>query len=153
MPAGTDTIPVATSSVGTGPPLMGVAAVRTVPVTFAGVAVTPLSVSLLYAFTTFEAPVAPFVAVGLLLVAIIMRVTGVVTDEVTAVVTKVEVTEPVLTTWPAVASPAVTTCVPVRTQVAAGASVGHDVDVGVSNGSVTTTLVCVTVPAFVAVIV
>ena len=40
-------MPVATSSAGTGPLLIGVAAARTVPVIFAGVAATPLSVSLL----------------------------------------------------------------------------------------------------------
>ena len=90
---------------------------------------------------------------GVSSIALTMRVTGVVTDEVTGVVIKVELTEPVLTTWPAVASPAVTICVPDNTQVAAGASVGHDFEGGVNNGSETTTLVCVTVPALVAVIV
>ena len=46
VPAGTLTLPVVTSSTGTGPPLIGVAGVCTVPVIAAGFTATPLSVSL-----------------------------------------------------------------------------------------------------------
>jgi hypothetical protein len=46
VPAGTLTVPVAGSSVGTGPPPIGVAGVTTVPAMSAGFTATPLSVSL-----------------------------------------------------------------------------------------------------------
>ena len=99
----------------------------------------------------FALPDAPLVAIGVSLVAVMMRVTGVVTVAVAGVEISVDVTEPVLATRPAVASAAVTTCEPERTHVAFGASVAQVLEFGVSLASVTTTLFCVTVPEFVAV--
>ena len=70
VPAGTETMPVAGSSSGTGAPTeTGVAGVITVPLTFEGVAEAPFSESLVYALTTFVEPVAPFTGNGMSLLA------------------------------------------------------------------------------------
>ena len=94
---------------------------------------------------------APLLAAGVSFVAVMIRVTGVVTVAVTGIVISDDLTEPVLATCPAVASAAVTICAPVSTQVAAGAKVAQVFEAGVSLASETTTLVCVTVPELVAV--
>ena len=57
----------------------------------------------------------------------------------------------VLRIWPAVTSAAVTTYVPVSTQVAFGATVAQLVVFGVTRLSLTTTLVSVAAPVFVIV--
>ena len=86
------------------------------------------------------APVAPTTETGVSFTAVMMRVTGVDTDDVTGVVINVEVAEPVLLTTPFVASVAVTMWSPIKVQTAPTASVAQEFDVGVSNASLTTTL-------------
>ena len=71
--------------------------------------------------------------------------------------TFVSVMWPVFVTWPAFASDCLTTYVPIKVQVAPGATVAHGVvpPVGTNpaSGSLTTTFCKVTLPVFVAVIV
>ena len=99
----------------------------------------PLFVTVITNSTVSPSEISPFVSLSVVRVAALLTFVtagsisiGVITELESVDVISSDTTEAVFTTWPASASACVTICVPVRTQVAPGATVAQVKLAGVS---------------------